>query len=174
MNPQHSSSFELENLFFQSIERVFNADVPAQDRAPEIPSYLTNLMLRFLHSDRIFDIRDEEGRHLQSVAEMVLRGDVRYGAESFEEERRVHQHIGDFILFWSGVFPEFLRQFKSANGKDLLCDYSRQAKESYHLVSTFDFAPHENEAKICRRLSSEFDTWTYVLRKASLDVNYPK
>lgn len=133
-------------------------------REPDVEAYMTDLLLTFLHTDRIFPIRDKNGRRLVSVAEMVAEGDVRINADSFEREREVHKHIGDFILFWSGVYPEFLRQLRLRFGQDLICDYVRQGRESYHLVSTFDHAPYDREANTFRKLSVRFEEYSYVLR----------
>ena len=97
--------------------------------------------------------------------EMVAEGDIRLNADSFEREREVHKHIGDFILFWSGIYPEFLRHLKLHFGCDLICDYTRQGRESYYVVSTFDHAPYDREANTFRKLSSRFEEYTFCLRQ---------
>lgn len=132
---------------------------------PDVEDYMARLMLTFLHTDRIFAIRDKSGRRLASVAEMVAEGDIRLNADSFEREREVHKHIGDFILFWSGIYPEFLRHLKLHFGCDLICDYTRQGRESYYVVSTFDHAPYDREANTFRKLSSRFEEYTFCLRQ---------
>lgn len=132
---------------------------------PDVEDYMARLMLTFLHTDRIFAIRDKSGRRLASVAEMVAEGDIRLNADSFEREREVHKHIGDFILFWSGIYPEFLRQMKMHFGCDLICDYTRQGRESYYVVSTFDHAPYDREANTFRKLSTRFEEYAYCLRQ---------
>jgi hypothetical protein len=65
--------------------------------------------------------------------------------------------VGDFLLFWSGVFPEFLRQLKAPTGQDALLDPIRQGQMSYYVVSTFDYGRYADEAPTFRRLSEEFD-----------------
>src|SRR5947209_20540816 len=73
----------------------------------DVLAYLENMLVAFLHDDRIYSVRDPFGQRIETVAEMMVEGDVRLNAESFEREREVHRHIGDFVLFWSGLFPEF-------------------------------------------------------------------
>lgn len=126
-----------------------------------VDSYLTDLLLGFLHSDSIFAIKDNAGRRIESVAEMVMEGDVRFNADSFAREREVHRHIGDFVLFWTGVFPEFLEKHQA--GKDLLVNYTQQGILSYHVVSTFEHDPYGNEAPVFKKLSAEFHAYQYGL-----------
>ncbi len=128
----------------------------------EIESYLTDLLVRFVHTDGVFAIR-REGEPLNSVIEMLAEGDVRLNADSFERERQVHRHIGDYILFWSGVYPDFLRRLRVSGSNDLVCDYTRQGSHSYYVVSTFDYPPFGEEAPTFRRLSEEFEGYTAAL-----------
>ncbi len=126
--------------------------------------YISQILADFVHTDRIFRLRDPLGRRIDSVTEMVAEGDIRTHANSFEREREVHKHVGDFILFWSGVYPEFLRQLRLGKSLDLICDYTRQAKESYYLVSTFDYPPYDAQAPVFLKLSQEFEGYSASLR----------
>jgi hypothetical protein len=129
----------------------------------DVATYLAELLAGFLHTDRIFGLRNKEGKQLVSIAEMVAEGDMRLGADSFDREREVHKHIGDFILFWSGIYPEFLKQLKLRMSGDLICDYVRQGQESYRLVSTFDHSPYDVEAPTFRKLSGGFEDYAFCL-----------
>ncbi|AIE85570.1 hypothetical protein [Fimbriimonas ginsengisoli] len=123
----------------------------------EVERYLAEMLVRFIHQDGIYSIRDAYGARVESVAEMVAEGDVRLKADSFAREREVHRHIGDFLLFWSGVFPEFLPRMKSPTGMDALLDPIRQGQFSYYVASTFDHGDYAEDAPVFRRLSQEFE-----------------
>ncbi|MFO0865876.1 MAG: hypothetical protein U0744_14705 [Gemmataceae bacterium] len=60
------------------------------------------MLSRFVHIDAIHRFR-ETGKTLAEVADMLLE------AEAMPPEgrtaREVHRHIGDFTLFWTGVYP---------------------------------------------------------------------
>ena len=129
----------------------------------EIEKYLTELLVSFMIMDQIFSIRNPLGERVYNVSEMVAEGDIRVNASSFEREREVHKHIGDIILFLEGIYPELLRHIKLLYGQDLLCDYPRQGKESYYIASTFDYEPHQKEAKICYKLSKDFEDYVGCL-----------
>jgi hypothetical protein len=134
------------------------------DEGEDVKEYLVGMLVRFLHTDGIFDIRNAEGRRVESITEMLAEGDVRTNADSFEREREVHQHIGDFLLFWSGVFPEFLQYLKAPTSRDVLVNVVEQGRFSYHVASTFEYPPHEREAETFKKLSENFVAYQFGLR----------
>ncbi len=158
-----SKNHPLYRYFSELVRRSYveqTASSPEQD----IEDYLAHLLLDFVHTDRIFALRDKAGRRLISIADMIAEGDIRLNADSFERERQVHKHIGDFLLFWSGVYPEFLRDLKVKMGEDIIYDYRRQGMESYFVVSTFEHEPYTHEAPTFRKLSARFEECATCLR----------
>jgi hypothetical protein len=138
----------------------------------DVEEYLCQMMVDFLHRDAIFGLQDEFGMSLDAVSDMLAEGDVTMKANSFEREREVHKHIGDFLLFWSGVFPEFLRGLKATENQDALLDPIRQGKISYYVASTFDYGDYAREAPVLRKLSTDFEAYIYglsVMRSEFLD-----
>jgi hypothetical protein len=131
--------------------------------AENVEPYLVNMLVNFIHQDAIFTIRDCEGRRLSSFAEMIAEGDIRLNANSFDRERQVHRHIGDLLLFWSGLFPEFVQKIKSAPGPDALLNPVEQGRMSYYVASTFDQDPYTQEARVLRTLSEGFEDYRYGL-----------
>lgn len=136
-------------------------EMPSQ---PEMERYLTDLLVRFIHDDEIYRIQDESGNRVTNVADLVEEGDVRLRANSFEREREVHKHLGDFLLFWSGVFPEYLSALRTAPPFNSRLDLDAQARESYYVASTFDYPPFDAEAPLLGRLSRQFDAYQEGLR----------
>ena len=128
-----------------------------------VESYLTEMLVRFMHQDGIYAIKDSSGRRVTRLTDMVAEGDIRLKADSFEREREVHRHIGDFLLFWSGLFPESLPHVAMPCSADGLLDPVGQGRMSYYVASTFDYAPHTREAKVFRVLSDRFDDYRHGL-----------
>lgn len=145
----------LQELFGELVERAFALSLRWDDR--QVMRYLTRLLTEFAHIDSLYRLRDLNGRPLQEVAEMLYYADVRLGAQSFYQEREVHRHIGDFTLFWTGVYPEALPKLRASLRKDHLIDYVQQGKQSYRLVSLFDIGEWREEAPMFRRLSENFE-----------------
>jgi hypothetical protein len=130
---------------------------------PAVVDYLSALLARFIHMDAIYRLNSAQGKRLEEVADMLL------DAESLPPEgrtrREVYRHIGDFTLFWTGVFPEALRRLRSAYNKDHLVDYTQQGKRSYLIASTFEEDPYREEAPVLRRLSDEFELCAFGLQQ---------
>ena len=166
MNREIGDDHPLRAFFSDTLRESLGArlGIDDGDDGDDVNRYLVEMLIRFLHRDGIYDIRNAFGKRVESVTEMVAEGDVRLNADSFERERRVHKHIGDFLLFWSGVFPEFLRYLKAPTSRDVLLDVVEQGRFSYHVASTFEHPPHEQEAETFRKLSSHFVEYQYGLR----------
>lgn len=162
INPQHP----LHMMFADLVHNQVTLHVDSQG-LPDVETYLADLLLAFMRTESVFAIRNKAGQPLRTVIEMVAEADVRLNADSFDREREVHKHIGDFILFWSGVYPDHLQKFKLDHGRDLVCDYTRQGRESYHVVSTFDHQPYDAVADTFQKLSDGFESFQFVLRRVA-------
>jgi hypothetical protein len=157
MGPEHP----LRRLYAGIAEQTFLERLGIGD--PPLIDYLVSLLSRFVHMDAHFRIADIKGRRLEEVADMMLE------AESLPPEgrtrREVYRHIGDFTLFWTGVYPEALTRLRSVLRKDHFVDYCQQGKRSYYIASTFADAPYQEEAPVLRRLSDEFELCAYGLNQ---------
>lgn len=156
-----SVNHPLRKLFHALVERKFNLALAPTD--PRMIQYLSNLLTDFVHMDNIYRLRDVRGRQLKQVAEMLVEGDVLLNAPSFVREREVHRHIGDFTLFWTGVFPEALRSMRGSTRKDHIVDYVAQGKKSYYIASTFNYGEYAETARVLRELSELFEFCVYGL-----------
>ena len=156
----------LRHLFLEAVHEEVLRHVSSQgyDLAE---AYLCELLLDFLRTDRLYAIKDSDGKPVTSVIEMAAEGDIRLNATSFDREREVHKHIGDFILFWAGVYPDFLTRLKCLSLADIACDYKAQGRNSYRLVSTFRHPPFDGEAPVFELLSEGFDDFAFVLRQVA-------
>lgn len=152
----------LQTHFAGLTEHTFISELGVAD--PGLIDYLTGMLTRFLHRDQIFALRGPQGRRLIELAEMMLEAER--PAHKGEERREIFRHIGDFALFWTGVYPEALNAVRRSLRKDALLDYCEQGKRSYYIASTYTDTPEQaQEAPVLRRLSEEFDLCVYGLRK---------
>ncbi|MCA9109478.1 MAG: hypothetical protein KDA52_06000 [Planctomycetaceae bacterium] len=151
MAPVLSSADQLKRLFAALTEQTFQVEYGVAD--PPLIDYLSDMLVRFVQVDAIFRVRDIVGRRLEEVAEMLVEAEQREA----NPRREIHRHIGDFTLFWTGVYPEALKRLKAFDRKDALIDYREQGKRSYLIASTFDDEPYLEEAPVLRRLSDEFE-----------------
>lgn len=130
---------------------------------PPLTDYLSEMLSRFIAMDAIYRLKDARGKRLEEVVEMLLE------AEALPPEgrthREYHRHIGDFTLFWTGVYPEALRKLRSALTRDSFLDYCEQGKRSYYIASQFDDEPFREQSSVLRRLSEGFELIAYGLNQ---------
>lgn len=163
MSDSNGRNLGIRSYFEELVANVYSKQLGLPGSS-DIERYVVDLLVNFLHQEAIFGLRDQEGRRIESLAEMLVEGDVRFKAPNFDREREVHRHIGDFLLFWSSMFPEALhrvRGFSSANVEE---EAVRQGRFSYGIVSAFDHAPYALEARLFKRLSDEFEACQYGLK----------
>jgi hypothetical protein len=146
-----SGEAALRRLFAGLVEQTFHADLGIAD--PTLTDYLAEMLCRFVRFDVLYRVRDTGGRRLEEVAEMIVEAEQR----QLGPRREIHRHIGDFTLFWSGVYPEALPRMRSADRKDCLLNYCEQGKRSYYIASTYEDEPYAKDAPVLRRLSDEFE-----------------
>lgn len=149
----------LRRMFQAYIEQTFQTELGIAD--PPLTDYLTDMLLRFSSTDLIYRMRNLRGRRMQEVTEMLTEARERQA----KPQRDLYRHIGDFTLFWSGLYPEALPRLQSPDSPDSLLDYREQGKRSYFLASMYQIDPYREEAPILRRLSDEFDLCSVGLRQ---------
>src|ERR1051326_8054788 len=119
--PEHHS---LRKLFGALAEKAFSEKLGWPDF--NVSDYVSKLLVDFTHTDNLYRIKNSGGDGVEAVVELLYESEVTHEAGSFEREREVHRHIGDFTLFMAGLFPEYLKRIKSAGliyHKDFLIDY---------------------------------------------------
>jgi len=160
----------LRRLFAGLTEQTFIGTFGLAD--PPLTDYLSELLSRFVHMDAVFHVRNTRGKRLEEVAEMLL------AAESLPPEgrtrREIYRHVGDFTLFWTGVYPEALRHLQHAASRDQFLDYCAQGKRSYYIASLCDDDDRSrDQAPVLRRLSAEFELCAYGLGQVRREWEKP-
>ncbi len=140
INPEHP----LRKLFCRALD--FGFESIRFERTPVLYYIEEQILCEFISTDNLYKIRDAAGRRLEDIADMLLEGDVRLNAQSFDREYLVHKHIGDYTLFMLGIFPEALNRRK---GKEFILGslvipeaemsehYELQGRRSYQIASAF-------------------------------------
>ena len=119
-----SRDHPLRKLFRELVTRHFRDD-------PRIADYVCGLLLDFVHVDSLYRVRNSRGKLLEEVGEMLIESNPMLEARSFDYEREVRKHIGDYTLFLTGLFPEYVASLPRRGRLDSLVDYIKAGKESY-------------------------------------------
>lgn len=165
MIPLVTGEDALRRMFAALTEHTFQVDLGVAD--PALTDYLVEMLVRFTRGDAVYKYRDNEGRRLSEVADLLEEAEQREP----KPRREILRHIGDYTLFWSGVYPEALSRLRSSARKDHLIDYERTGKHSYFMASAFDDEPFEEEAPVLRRLSQDFEMCRFGLNQVRKELD---
>ena len=121
--------------------------------------YVAHLLCEFSQADKLYKVRDAMGRPVAELEEMMTAADPVNGtASSFDAERAVRKHIGDYSLFVAGMYPEAVDSWRRRrHHHPSLSELIHAGKESYFIVSQFNLFEYEQEAPLFGRLSDWFE-----------------
>src|SRR5215471_1649299 len=143
-------SHPLREFFTELVGRHYAEEIGIRD--PQLIAYVSHLLTEFCDAEQLFKLRNAMNRPIDDLGEMILESDPVYGpAPSFDRERQVRKHIGDFSLFFTGMFPEGLNHCRLRHARvEGLIDFVRTGKESYYIVSKFEHFEYAKVAPLFR------------------------
>lgn len=156
-SPEERRDGAARRFFAGLTEYAFQSRLGVAD--PPLVDYVSELLERFVRCESIYGVRSVRGECLTQVADMLEEADARIGPA----RRRVHRHIGDFTLFWTGLYPEMAERMKKLGCKDSLLDYRDQGKRAYFVASRI---PTENQlapGDLLERMADQFELIGYGL-----------
>ena len=147
----------LEPFFQQMVRNSYAGKLGMHDTA--ISNYVAHLLCEFSEADKLYRVRDEEGKPIHALDARVRAADPVHGtAASFDAERAMRKYIGDYALFVGGMYPE--ANVSGTRRRVLhpsLSELIHAGKESYFIVSQFNMFEYEKEAPLFARLSDGFE-----------------
>lgn len=165
-----SDANPLQKLFLEMVGRHYAQEIGIRD--PQIVNYVASLLAEFCDVEQLFKVRNATGRGLTDVGEMLAESDPVYGpAPSFDRERQVRKHIGDYTLFFTGMFPESINHFRlRRNRVENFVDWMKAGKESYYIVSKFEHFEYTSVAPLFASLSKNFEHCVYGLNQVKNEL----
>ncbi len=162
-------SSPLQVFFKEVVERNYGE---VGLRSSEVNAYVANLLAEFCETETLYKIKNNDGRPLCDLGEMILESDPIHGpAPSFDRERQVRKHIGDYALFFSGMFPQSLNHHRLRRMRmEALIDFVKAGKESYYIVSKFEHFEYAKVAPLFRKMSQEFERLVYGLNQVKNEL----
>ncbi len=161
----------LRHLFAGLVEHTFFTEVGLCD--PHLTEYLADLLVDFTHVDKFQAISNAQGKRLEQIAAMLSLVANDQPKDRADRDRKMYRHIGDYTLFWAGVYPEQLRR-ASAGASDLLLSYVTQGKQSYAIVSELADESDTLPASLFRHLSEDFEYCLYGLGLVRREWEHPE
>ncbi len=158
--PTQQPKTALQRFFAGLAENTFEVKLGIVD--PPLVDYLSELLVRAVRTDQLHRVRTPRGEALRELCLMMREAETRIGTA----RRAVHRCIGDFALFWAGLFPESLRHLQTDADVDQFGNYCLQGKRAYLIASSIprddDDAP---PSQVLERLGLEFEMCAYGLRE---------
>jgi hypothetical protein len=150
----------LRRLFRGLLDHAFCTQIGICDA--ELTDYLADLLVTFTHIDQLDALGTMTHRPLDQIVAMlsVLCDDK--PKDETERDRLMYRHIGDYTLFWTGVYPEHLTRVRRRN-TNVLLDYVSQGKQSYAIVSDLTDDAAAPSPALFRHLSEDFEFCVYGL-----------
>jgi hypothetical protein len=160
----------LQDLFQGLVGRHYAHEIGIRD--PQVVAYVSHLLAEFCEADQLFKIHNAAERPLDDMGEMLLESDPVYGpAASFDRERQVRKHIGDYALFFAGMFPESINRFRLRRQRlENFVDWVKAGKESYYIVSKFEHFEYAKVAPLFAVLAKNFEGCVYGLNMVKNDL----
>jgi hypothetical protein len=149
-------SHPLHRLFRGLTEYAFMNELGIGD--PRLVGYVAGVLASFVRSEAVWWVRDHKGQRLTQVTEMIAEAEA---ADDDVRRRECHRHVGDFTLFWTGVYPEALARLQGKGSADALIRFQQQGKRSYYLASTLSSG--SDQGTVLRRLSEQFELCAFGL-----------
>lgn len=150
----------LRYLFAGLVEHTFCAEVGMCN--PTLTDYVADLLVDFTHIDRLNAIRNAQGKRLDQIATMLAVTSDDTPTTPSDRDKKMYRHIGDYTLFWAGLYPEQIRRTEQQRS-DVLLDYVRQGKRSYAIASELSDDNSDPPARLFRDLSDDFEYCLYGL-----------
>src|SRR5262249_3120296 len=136
----------LRRLFAGLTEHAFLSTLGVAD--PPLVDYVSGLLTRFLHSDAVYRLRGGDGRPIHEVADMIREAEALPGEG--RTRREYHRHIGDFTLFFTGLYPETVQRARSGWSRDHFISYCTTGKRCYRIASAYEEDSCKEEAAVLR------------------------
>lgn len=149
----------LDRFFTGISEYVFFSQLGVADT--QLVDYISQLLVRFTRTDAMYRVCQIDGRRAVEVVVMAAEAEKRIG----EARRDVHRHIGDYTLFWTGVYPESLRDARTDDRTDQFVALCAHGKRSYKIASCIESESPKPSSDLLERLSKNFEMCAYGLRE---------
>lgn len=123
-----------------------------------IAGYVADVLTEFARSENLYRIRARSGRKVDSVVEMLSQQPPPLTDESdLLRERSRRKYVGDYALFMSGIFRQYVE------GRGSLDYYLQEGSRSYWTVSELDLSLYRTGYFLFQELAKKFEYYSGAL-----------
>jgi hypothetical protein len=151
----HASSTRLHEFFLTMARKSFG-ELGVGDES--VIGYVAALLTEFARADRLHPLRNERGRVVDGVVELLVASAPKpTDQRSLVRTRAMRKYVGDYTLFMSGLFRTHVEQC------GFLDYYLQQGSRSYWAVSELDLTHYRTGFLFFQQLSKNFEHYSGAL-----------
>ena len=154
MNTERISPASIKSFFDKLVKMSFFDLGKEQDG--EAATYLTEMLTEFARAEKLYKMRDSKGKNVSTIVDILLENN-NIPEDSTESEREVRKYVGDFSLFMSGIFRDYVKR------GSYLRYYMNEGIKSYFAVSRLDLEMGKGDPIMFSKLSREFEFYSGAL-----------
>ena len=155
------------NLFFYVTLRHLLLELGVDDLA--VTDYCASLLLAFGRGDRAYRIAEHDENRYAYLVDLAAEASRADGERLF----RVRVHVGDFSLWLTGIFPDYIAARRSRKGGPPLPYYEAIGRRGFLLASDHTLAGHYGMGAVLRMLGERFGEVRVALNRMSDRVMFP-
>lgn len=141
--------------FFSNLVNMSFLDL-GKEKDRDAAGYLIDMLTEFARTESLYKLSDAEGKKIQTIVEMLLES-KNAAPDNAGYEREVRKYVGDFALFMSGIFRDYV------NRGSYLRYYMNEGMKSYLVVSRLDLERGEGNPIMFSKLAREFEFYSGAL-----------
>ncbi len=123
-----------------------------------VAGYVVDVLTEFARAENLYKIRARNGRRVDSVVEMLTQQAAPLADENdLLRERSRRKYVGDYALFMSGIFRQYVE------GRGSLDYYLQEGSRSYWTVSELDLSLYRTGYFLFQELAKKFEYYSGAL-----------
>jgi len=127
-----------------------------KEKDRDAAEYLTEMLTEFARSESLYKLTDDAGKKVSTIVDMLIES-RKVPTENSGYQREVRKYMGDFSLFMSGIFRDYV------NRGSYLSYYMNEGMKSYSVVSILDLERGEGNPIMFSKLAREFEFYSGAL-----------
>ena len=145
---------EVRQFFAGVVENVFHSDLGICD--PEPIGYFSELLVSYIHVDDLFPFGNKN-RRVKDVSQLLSK------AKTKEQKRQICRYIGDFTVFWVGLYPENIRNLHGTGLGFSTSDFAEQGKKFYLIARRCTSSKQKPPPHLLEDLSNHYHDYVHGL-----------
>ncbi len=154
-------------LFYYVAVRHLLLKVGADDR--ELADYLAAMLLEFGRRDRAWRVSWNDDHQHRYLIDILSDLETATGERRF----RVMAHLGNYALWISGVFPDYIQARRDRRGGPDVSYYQAMGRQGYSMAAEHDMAEPLGLAPVLRSAAERFALVRTALNRLSDQFIFP-